>query len=254
MGSPLKARFTALHLVLAAVATAIVLSLYFRGIKERAIAKLVLGPSPMPAITLARPDESAAANTTNGKYKFSDDWFSTNIPVWKRALAEFAGKPNITYLEIGVFEGRSFVWMLDNILTHPSARATAVDVFSGPYKEAFAQNVRQSGSNDKVVTVAGSSQLALRELPVDGFDIIYVDGSHVTSDVLEDAILSWRLLRPGGVIIFDDYLWVGTDRWTPDPDAPKRAIDTFYQFFGERFEVLHNANQVIMKKKGKAAD
>ena len=253
MGSPFKARFTALHLALAVVATTAVLMLYFRHVREQAITKLVLGPSPMPAVTLVQPDEAQATSTADGKYELSNDWFSANIPVWEQALAELAGKPDIAYLEIGVFEGRSFVWMLDNILTHPSARATAVDVFSGSYKEVFQRNVRQSGSSDKVTTLVGSSQLLLRELPLDGFDVIYIDGSHAASDVLEDAVLSWRLLRAGGVIIFDDYLWVGFDRWTPDPESPKRAIDAFYRFFGEHFDVLHNAKQIIMKKKAKAA-
>ncbi len=34
-------------------------------------------------------------------------------------------------LEIGVFEGRSTVWLLENILTHPSSTLTYVDTFAG---------------------------------------------------------------------------------------------------------------------------
>ena len=38
-------------------------------------------------------------------------------------------------------------------------------------------------------------------------DFIYVDGSHQAHDVLCDAILSFKLLRVGGIVCFDDYLW-----------------------------------------------
>jgi predicted O-methyltransferase YrrM len=37
------------------------------------------------------------------------------------------------------------------------------------------------------------------------FDFIYVDGSHQTADVLLDACLSFKLVKPGGIILFDDY-------------------------------------------------
>jgi hypothetical protein len=33
------------------------------------------------------------------------------------------------------------------------------------------------------------------------------DGSHRARDVLEDAVLSWPLLKVGGIMLFDDYLW-----------------------------------------------
>jgi predicted O-methyltransferase YrrM len=39
------------------------------------------------------------------------------------------------------------------------------------------------------------------------FDLIYVDGSHQASDVLTDSIITFQLLRVGGVMTFDDYVW-----------------------------------------------
>jgi hypothetical protein len=51
-------------------------------------------------------------------YNFSEDWFTENIPVWLKVLSPFKGKPNLNYLEIGVFEGRSVIWMLENIQTY----------------------------------------------------------------------------------------------------------------------------------------
>ena len=50
-------------------------------------------------------------------YKFTTDWFTNRIPLWEKILAPLKGKQGIHYLEIGVFEGRSAIWMLENILT-----------------------------------------------------------------------------------------------------------------------------------------
>lgn len=51
------------------------------------------------------------------------------------------------------------------------------------------------------------SQDWLCQLPVNAFDFYYVDGSHVAPDVMADAVLGWRLLKPGGIMVFDDYEW-----------------------------------------------
>jgi hypothetical protein len=135
-----------------------------------------------------------------------------HVPVWKKALESYKGKPEVDYLEIGIFEGQSLLWILENILTHPTARATGIDPFSDPsytsgskadnYKEIFYSNLNASGSEDKTRIIEGYSQTELRKLPLKSFDIIYIDGSHNSADVLEDAILSWRLLKDGGILIF----------------------------------------------------
>ncbi|MGZ6208476.1 MAG: hypothetical protein ACXWMS_13095, partial [Syntrophales bacterium] len=63
------------------------------------------------------------------KYTFTSDWFTHNIPSWTVILNDMKGKPNLTYLEVGPYEGRSFLWVMDNILTHPSSKAIAIDTF-----------------------------------------------------------------------------------------------------------------------------
>ena len=58
-----------------------------------------------------------------------------------------------------------------------------------------------------------------------GFDFVYIDGSHEANDTFLDAELAWRLTRPGGSIILDDY------RWDREPASsmhhPTRGIDAF---------------------------
>jgi predicted O-methyltransferase YrrM len=71
------------------------------------------------------------------------------------------------------------------------------------------------------------------------FDFIYIDGSHMAQDVLCDAVLAFRLLRVGGVIVFDDYIWFETLPEGKDPlRCPKPAIDAFVNLHFRKVDVL----------------
>ena len=143
-------------------------------------------------------------------YRDTTDWFSAHTTAWTRHLAFLAGRPGLHFLEVGCFEGRASVWLLENILTHESSRLDCVDSFAGSFEHGemgvdvggaearFDHNVRLAGAN-KVTKLKGSSQEILRRLPPNFYHLAYIDGSHLACDVLEDAILSLRLLRPGRV-------------------------------------------------------
>ena len=87
----------------------------------------------------------------------------------------------------------------------------------------------------------------MRKLPIDHYDIIYIDGAHNAPAVLEDAVLAFRLLKAGGVLIFDDYRFWAT---SPKMKSPRYAIDTFLKFFGDQVDVLHTGSQMILQRKG----
>ena len=181
----------------------------------------------------------------DGNYTFTTDWFSKNIPNWVRVLSEMKGKPDLSYLEIGVWEGRSFFWVLDNILIHPSSRAIAMDVFFGDEEQRFLDNVRRSGHASKISVIKGFSQEELRNLKLNSLDLIYIDGDHRSKGVLMDAILSWDLLKDGGILIFDDYKF--------PPDIPREmrpefAIDIFVSLFQDDIQILSNDYQLIVRK------
>ena len=190
--------------------------------------------------------QSVHEEQTAKPYKFNEDWFSGNIPLWTEVLAPFKGKPNIHYLEIGVWEGRSAIWVLDNILTHPTSTLTGIDVFPDNLKETYLENLRISGFPEKTVTLTGLSRIELRRLNPDSYQIIYIDGGHTADMVLADAILCWDLLKVGGVIIFDDYRW---GREYPDEIRPGIAIDAFISAHRNHLELVHQGYQVIVRKK-----
>lgn len=179
------------------------------------------------------------------KYNFSVDWTFWHTETWEQVLSKFKGKPTVHYLEIGVFEGRTLIWMLENILTHRTARATCIDIFQGNLKEVFLSNLKKSGFANKVTTITGFSQTELKYLPKESFDIIYIDGDHYAAAVLTDAVLSWQLLRNEGILIFDDYL---LEEQLPIEFRPKGAVNAFITFYRNNIEIVHRGKQVILRK------
>ena len=84
---------------------------------------------------------------------------------------------------------------------------------------------------------------------VDGknlFDFIYIDGSHIAKDVLTDACMAWPLLKPKGIMVFDDYMW-GNPR--DILHRPKPAIDAFTNIFAEEVDIVHVGYQLVVRKK-----
>lgn len=182
-------------------------------------------------------------------YRFTADWFSPAIPRWRRALADYVGRPGLRYLEVGVFQGRSLLWVLENVATDPSSRLVGVDL-SASYS---AENVQLSGAADRIELLEGRSQSVLRTLPEGSFDIIYIDGSHRGDDVLVDAVLAWSLLRPDGTLIFDDYRWhtgqPGDPLDLPAELRPKEAIDSFVTLFRDQLVLVDRSHQLILRRK-----
>ena len=74
---------------------------------------------------------------------FTQDWFTVRTPEWKKHLKQYFGKPNVRYLEVGAFEGKSLFWTLDNILTGKNSTAYAVDPLFPSYEKIFLHNLNK---------------------------------------------------------------------------------------------------------------
>jgi predicted O-methyltransferase YrrM len=181
-------------------------------------------------------------------YSFTADWMSNNIPNWEAWLTSFRGQPGLVMLEIGSFEGRSAIWFLENILSDPTAHLTCIDLFDAPWDLRFDHNIRVYGQVSKVTKMRGRSEDLLPAVAAaSSMDIIYVDGSHRACDVLLDAVLAWRLLKPTGVMIFDDYLG-GRPNSEPS-ERPQMAIDLFLEIFAGQYTLVGKGYQVAIRKR-----
>lgn len=147
---------------------------------------------------------------TDNPTQFQENWFEHNIPRWRQWLGEFSGRSGLRALEIGSFEGRSTRWLCGNILTAADAQIDCVDFFApdpvyGDYHARFRKNT--AAYRDKIHEYPGASFDMLRQ--VEGpYDIVYVDGWHSAFGALADGVMTWPMLNVGGVMIFDDYLWL----------------------------------------------
>jgi hypothetical protein len=141
----------------------------------------------------------------------------------------------------------SALWMLENVLTHPSARLTGIDLFPDDIEQRYRANLELSGFAHKATTIRGPSQVELKKLPPRSFDLIYLDGSHKAADVMTDAVLSWQLLETGGLLIFDDYEWSGGH--LPLELRPTLAIDAFITAYRNEIEVVVSGYQVVLRKR-----
>lgn len=148
--------------------------------------------------------------------EFTKDWFEHNVPHLTQWLAPFAGRPGLRVLEIGSFEGRSTNWFAENILT-AGGQIDCIDLFEssathGDFHARFRANT--AAHRHMIREFPGHSFDGLRR--VEGpYDIVYVDGWHSAFGALADGVMAWPLLKVGGVMVFDDYLWFPPEMGEP---------------------------------------
>ena len=193
-------------------------------------------------------------------YELTQDWFSEKNPEkvviqFEEFLSEFKGKPCM-FLEIGSFEGMSTIWMLENILTEERSQIFCIDAWAEWTGDAFVRfvsNINKTGFRNKVHIVKGDSSEELRVFPNHYFDFIYVDGNHDEKAVIKDAIGSFRVLKRGGIIAFDDYLlgvrYPNSHGSKAMNGSAKKAIDYFIETFKDELDVIHNDYQLWIRKK-----
>lgn len=190
-------------------------------------------------------------------YEFTNDWFKRTAGFYWGSLLE-SEKPR-TVLEIGSFEGASACFLIEHA-KHPMLEIHCIDSWEGGIEhktnnvnmtqteERFYRNTKlakeKSAAEINLVIHKGLSSVKLPELLGNGkksfFDFIYIDGSHQAADVLFDAVLSFQLVKVGGLLVFDDYLWKprGPGGWDPLM-SPKIAIDAFANIYSRKVQVLN---------------
>ena len=182
--------------------------------------------------------------------RYTQDWFSYHESHWFRHFGHLASRPGLQALEVGSFEGRSACWTVQHLLTGEGSRLTCVEPFEQyeGQERNFDYNVRLAGCTDKIIKLRGRSQQVLPFLPDSSCDFVYIDGSHMILDVLQDAAMCWQLLKPGGVLIFDDYehaLFPDSFGMSAGP-----AVRAFLSLLSGEYELLFQDWQVALRKGG----
>jgi predicted O-methyltransferase YrrM len=162
---------------------------------------------------------------------------------FKGLAGPLAGKA-IHYLEIGVWHGASLHWMAQRVLTHAEARGIGVDSWQDRPPEFRGMAEVEKACRRKlepfqnILLFKANSTDWLRTAYFsmkDRFDLVYIDGDHSASACIQDAVLSWPLVKPGAMLAFDDYETVCQE----PVDAFLRCHDT---------EVLATGRQLWCRK------
>jgi hypothetical protein len=187
---------------------------------------------------------------------FSQDWFTVHIAAWEPVVRDLEGRAS-RLLELGSFEGMSACFLLWRL---PEAELTAIDTFTGlrehpaygistsELEDTFDRNVALVDAS-RVRKLVGSTHHLLPDLIDEGrlFDLVYVDAAHRSLDVIADAALSWQLLSPDGIAIFDDY---GAVPVQADPMLrPTPALDAFAGLVAGQADIVSKQRQLMLRKK-----
>ena len=143
---------------------------------------------------------------------FTCDWAAPIRATWPKLVFPLLPPEPLNWLELGSFEGRSALWLVDNLLYHPFSKIHCVDKWDRrtppdpnagyDYEGVFDENTRDI---EQIIKRKGSSSDVLPTFSPRQFNGCYIDSSHEYEDVLRDARMALPLMKPGGVIIFNSY-------------------------------------------------
>lgn len=197
-------------------------------------------------------------------YQFGTDWFEINaLNVWNSLI------PTLDIskiLEVGAFEGAATTYLIEKCGNKKDLEIHCIDTWDGGeehgnvdmklVEDRFDGNIARAktlvSKDVNLIKHKDYSSNAMPKLIAEGhagtFDFIYIDGSHQAPDVLLDAVLGFKLLKVGGVMVFDDYTW-RNDLTEDITHIPKPAIDAFTSLYWNKILPLRAViSQIYIKK------
>lgn len=155
------------------------------------------------------------------------------------------------YLEVGIFQGANLLSML---LEYPNCiQMHGIDPWcdhndyteylgkQNENEQVFYRNFNKLSDTDKqkINIHKDFSNKVIPKFQDEYFDLIYIDGNHAPCAVLEDAVLSFRKLKIGGYMIFDDVAWGDVND----------ALESFLKCYKNKIEVIRVRNcQLFVRK------
>ena len=166
-------------------------------------------------------------------YFFTVDIFSHRISLWWEQLKSLTDNP-AKVLEVGCYQGMSSCWLLEQILTHPESQLIGIEPTFDPH---LRKNIAKTGAESKVTLLESDTHRSMSDLTPDSFDAIAVqDRCKLSQHNEENARLAWKLVKPGGLIIFSSYGWRNPQ---DQQQNPKEGIDRFLNSIKEQWQTVH---------------
>jgi len=188
-----------------------ILEIYRQGFINKYLFKYILGIFSKQLIKIIFWSKIKKFKIFFTKGSYTADWTtgnSNNFLALVKLLETGHDQQNIRILEIGSFEGYSA-----NIFNEifPNSKIYCVDPFL-PYSEQpsldFNKIENNFDINTKNINIKKFKMFSSDFFKNNNlfFDIIYIDGSHKAEDVFLDGVNSFKFLKKGGIIFFDDFL------------------------------------------------
>lgn len=185
-------------------------------------------------------------------YEFSD--LPHDIEQWLNAslfLENYINQQNqlrlARVLHIGCRDGQIACWLIDTYLSEAAAKITCIDICKDePHQQSlFESNIAKTGRAEAVKILAGDAKEVLRSLVPNSYDLLVI-GDQTAADLLEILMLSWGLLKVGGIILLKQISAKSTS--AVSSDALKVTVGTFNQVFSEKIQPLYNNGFSILQK------
>ena len=120
-------------------------------------------------------------------------------------------KPVVT-LEVGLAYGVSALFICDALQKVPNSRHIIMDPSQhNVWKDIGLHNLREAGFEEMIEFYALPSHQALQQLEAQGrkIDFAFVDGWHTFDYTMVDFFFIDKMLKVGGMVVFDDTNWPG---------------------------------------------
>jgi len=174
------------------------------------------------------------------KFTESQNWTDIHAENWREIVPN---PENVsTFLEIGNWEGRSTIWWSDYCV---NAKIISIDPsLNLDRRQTLLGNISKHPRANRIDLRFGMSERELNRIPTESVDVVYVDGCHEAKNVLLDGLMSYRTLKQGGVLIFDDY---GLEEPLGyETLKPSIGIDAFLSVI--QCDVIHKGWQLAIRK------
>ncbi|ELS04416.1 TPR repeat-containing protein [Xenococcus sp. PCC 7305] len=169
------------------------------------------------------------------------DHFTNRLAIFETHLLPFANQENFAALEVGNDLGMSACWLLDKILTSPSARLTCVD---NPFNSKLEENLIKTGSIDKVTLRGDNIPQHLALLKPLSFDFANLQYRKRQWDyVKENTELAWKAVKVGGIVFVAGYGWQIPNN--PEQNV-KKGVDIFLESIKGQWEAVAHHPQAFM--------
>jgi len=219
-------------------------------IKHKACTSIILAfvkfQITKPFFNIFRSREKKKYKTIIKDKLITHDFFSMNAFDWKKNLKKYK-KKDISYLEIGSFEGIS-AYFVYKFFKNKSIHC--VDTWQGSNehgKDTNFKDVEFKFDNnlkniEKLNKYKSTSDIFFNNNQ-NFFDIIYIDGLHKYYQVKKDLNNALKYLKEDGIIICDDYLWkLDGDKL----DIPINAINEIVS--KNNLVIVAVTNQIFLQK------